>query len=77
MFTVEGAYDGSFRIVDAPFDPSLADMTSPTAQTLKETLEHKLRELYPGADVDVVGFEAGSIVVKLRYIFEIVLTSFQ
>ncbi len=66
FFSVSDAYDGEFRITNLAWDERLSDSSSPMFQNLSEKLEKELAEIYPEAEISVMKFRPGSVVVKYR-----------
>ncbi len=64
-----GAYESEFRVTNLDWDPKLEDKESQEFKQLTAEVESQLGELYPGAQVKVVDFRRGSVVVKFRVVY--------
>ena len=64
-----GAYESEFRVTNLDWDPKLQDKESQEFKQLTAEVESRLGELYPGAQVKVVDFRRGSVVVKFRVVY--------
>ena len=67
---VDGAFEGRFRISSETWNDALSDQGSPMYRAMSARILEELKKIYSDDDLNVTifGFEAGSVIVKFRWL---------
>ena len=68
VLSVDGAFEGRFRISSETWNDALSDKGSPMYRAMSARILEELKKIYSADDLNVTifGFEAGSVIVKFR-----------
>ena len=68
VLSVDGAFEGRFRISSETWNDALSDKGSPLYRATSARILEELKKIYSEDDLNVTifGFEAGSVIVKFR-----------
>ena len=68
ILSVDGAFEGRFRIRSETWNEALWDPESTLYQAMSARILEDLQKIYSGDDINVsiFGFEPGSVIVKFR-----------
>ena len=68
VFSVDGAFEGRFRISGETWNDALSDEGSTMYRAMSARILEELKKIYSADDLNVTifGFEAGSVIVKFR-----------
>ena len=68
VLSVDGAFEGRFRISSETWNDALSDKGSPMYRAMSAKILEELKKIYSADDLNltIFGFEAGSVIVKFR-----------